>query len=278
MRLIRAVVVGLTAAALIATSLVGAPTANAGPSCTPDAVTGGLTTLTGGPIPVGTPYSCTKAVFPGAKIRVAGSHGGTGGGCTASFVFRGSNGRTYLGTAGHCTLAVTNVDGDRGEFHDPLMGALVQDANGAQIGRVEYAIQQGAYDLALIRLRSGVSYDTALPHWGPVTGINTAISSSPIELRWVGHGTAIGNVLYARSGFALGMPDANEVRALGLIAPGDSGGPVVDSAGKAIGVNVAVAAAIGFPPGNTGVQVVTRLAPQLARAKQKTGITFTLLP
>lgn len=276
MRLIRAAVIGLTAVALTASALVGAPSAQAGPDCTPDALTGALGSVLGGPAPVGTPYSCTKTIFPGAKLQVAGSHGGGGGGCTANFLFRGSNGRTYLGTAGHCTLAVTNVDGDRGEFHDPSMGALVQDGNGRQIGRVEYAVQQGSFDIALIRLRAGVTYSTALPHWGPVTGINTTTTASPIELRWVGHGTGIGSVLYARSGLALGMTDPNEVYALGLIAPGDSGGPVVDADGKAIGVNVAVGASVGFPSG-TGVQVITRLAPQLAKAKQKTGITFTLL-
>ncbi|MEX2293387.1 MAG: trypsin-like serine protease [Acidimicrobiales bacterium] len=269
----RAVLIGMAVAALAATGLVSPPTAQAGPNCTPDAVTAGLKAALGSPAPVGTPYSCAKTVYPGAKLRVAGSHGGAGGGCTANFLFRGSNDRIYLGTAGHCTLAATNMDGDRGEFRDPAMGALVQDGNGTQIGRVEYAIQQGDFDIALIRLRQGITYDTALPHWGPVTGINGTTSGSPIELRWVGHGTGVGNVLYARSGLALGMPDANQVYALGAIAPGDSGGPVVDGNGKAIGVNVAIGASLN----PTGVQIITRLAPQLEKARHKTGITFTLL-
>lgn len=277
MQQIRALVVGIAIAAFVAVGLASAPTAQAGANCTPDAVTAGLNSVLGGPAPVSTPYTCTKDVYPGVKLAVAGSHGGGGGGCTANFLFKGSDGGTYLGTAGHCTLAESNLDGDRGEFFDPDMGALVQNGSGKQIGRVEYAIQQGAADIALIRLRQGVTYDTAMPHWGPVTGLNSATTDSPTELRWVGHGTGIGEVLYARSGYALGMPDADQVTALGLIAPGDSGGPVVDSQGRAIGVNVALGASIGVPPGYTGVQIITRLAPQLARAATVTGTTYTLL-
>lgn len=277
MHKVRALILGIAVAALAGAGLAGAPAAQAGANCTPDAVTAGLNSVLGGPAPVSTPYSCTKDVYPGVKLAVAGSHGGGGGGCTANFLFSGSNGGTYLGTAGHCTLAKSNVDGDRGEFFDLANGALVQNGNGVQIGRVEYAIQQGVSDIALIRLLPNVTYDTALPHWGPVTGLNSSTSDSLTELRWVGHGTGIGQLLYARSGYALGMPDANQVTAFGVIAPGDSGGPVIDSHGKAIGVNVAVGASVGLPLGMTGVQIITRLAPQLAQASHLTGTTYSLL-
>ncbi|MGH9274763.1 MAG: trypsin-like peptidase domain-containing protein [Acidimicrobiales bacterium] len=266
----------ILAAALLALTAAGfamAPGAQAATAnCTPDAVTTTLNGLFGGPAPVGTPYTCTIPVHPGARIDVAGSHGGSGGGCTANFVFRGSDGRDYLGTAGHCTLAESNISGDVGEFAD-ANGAVVKDANGRRIGQIAYAIQRDPYDFALIRLDTGIAFDKALPHWGAPTGTNTSTSASPTVLNWVGHGTVIGDVLYARSGLALGTSDPNQIAAVGLIAPGDSGGPVVDSSGRAVGVNVALGVALGTEP---GVQFITRIAPQLARATALTGVTFTL--
>ncbi len=275
---IRTAIIATAIAALTAAGLASAPSVQAAaPNCTPDAATVGLNAVWGDPAPVARAYSCTATVFPGSKLMVTGSHGGTGGGCTSNFLFRGSNGRTYIGTAGHCTLTRTNVDGDRGEIFDRYLGARVQDGAGREIGRVEYAIQQGDFDFALIRLRERVSYDTALPHWGKVTGINSERSTAPIELRWVGRATGLGDILFARSGYAFGMPNPNTVTAFGLIAPGDSGGPVVDRAGKAIGVNVAFGVSAGSSAGDYGVQIITRLAPQLDRAAKKTGQTFTLL-
>ncbi len=279
MRHIRTAIVAVAITALAATGLSTTPTAGAAPvpepSCTPDAVTGLLNGLFGGPAPVGTPYTCAVPVHPGAVLDVDGSEGGAGGGCTANFVFAGADGRHYLGTAGHCTLAESNVSGDVGEFaYPPNTGALVRDGSGREIGRIAYAIQQDPYDFALIRLRPDIDFGTALPHWGPTNGrINTVTAPGVTVLRWVGHGLVIGDLLYARTGLALGTSDPDLIFGLGLIAPRDSGSPVVDDQGRAVGVNVAIGAAVGT---EGGVQIITRLAPQLARAELHLG-DLTLL-
>lgn len=270
----RTAVVAIATLLLSGLGLVTVPRADAAPNCTPDAVTGVANQLFGGPAPVATPPSCVVPVHPGALISVDGSHGGGGGSCTANFVFRGTDARLYLGTAGHCTLAESNLSGDVGEFADPAgKGAEVRDKNGRRIGEVAYAVQQEPKDFALIRLDRGIRTGRFLPHWGPVTGINTSTDSGPTVLRWVGHGLAIGDLLYARSGVALGTPDPDQVTSFGLIAPGDSGGPVVDDQGKAVGVNVAIGVSVGTDP---GVQIITRLAPQLQRASAVTGVGYTL--
>lgn len=276
MRNIRAVVLVMAMLSLTTVGLGSAPSATAAPNCAPDPVTGALTAVAG-PQAVGIRYACTIPVHPGAYLSVDGSHGGNGGGCTANFVFRGSDGRTYLGTAGHCTLAASALSGDNGEhIHGDSSGARVRDRNDRVIGRIAYAIQQGEKDFALIRLEPGIAVDAALPHWGSVSGINTSTATSATALRWVGHGTGIGQVAYARSGVAFGTPDPDEIRSFGAISPGDSGGPVVDGQGRAVGVNVAIGASVSTSPTNEGPQVITRLKPQLDRAAWMTGTVYTL--
>ncbi|MGQ0433777.1 MAG: trypsin-like peptidase domain-containing protein [Microthrixaceae bacterium] len=263
-------IVATLCAILSALTLTSGPAAQAAPNCT-NAL---APSVAGKPAPVGTPYTCANPVHPGARISVAGSHGGAGGSCTANFAFTGSDGRSYLGTAGHCTLAASNLSGDRGEWADAVgTGPQVKDSTGRTIGRITYAIQQDPKDIALIRLETGIVVDKAMPHWGAVTGINTTSDTMPMELRWVGHGVGIGSVLYARTGVTTRTTNPDTIYGVGAIAPGDSGGPVVDAQGRAVGVNVTIGASVGT---NSGVQFITRLAPQLARATAVTGVTYTL--
>src|SRR5438046_10082670 len=58
--------------------------------------------------PVGT--GTCPGVRPGATVRT------DKGQCTFNFLFTGSDGRRYIGTAGHCILGDSLTSGDVGEF------------------------------------------------------------------------------------------------------------------------------------------------------------------
>ena len=228
---------------------------------------------TAAPVGVG---SC-PGVRPGAIVS------SEVGQCTLNFLFEGSDGGTYIGTAGHCILGDSPIGGDVGEeTWSPGRGPEATDADGARIGEFAYAILQDPKDFALIRLDSDVTSDPQMCHFGGPTGINTDTPGldSPTVLQIYGNGIGVGTVLPARSMLALGMPDPDHVFAEGLVVPGDSGSGVISDDGRAVGVAVTTgvhSASVGTTGIDAGTVGITRLAPQVEQAEDSLGITLTLL-
>ena len=213
------------------------------------------------PVPTAAPVgtgSC-PGVRPGALVesRV--------GFCTMNFLFRGSDGRRYVGTAGHCVLA------DKGERSFGRKGPVAKDSNGRAIGRFRYATLRGETDFALIRLnqRGRQTAQPSMCHFGGPTGVDTSRPSSPLALEHFGQGVVTGTVLAARTFTANGMRDPDYVFAQGTVAPGDSGGPVTRRDGRGVGLVVTVGA--HFDQGGPGTVGITRLGPQVARAEELIG-------
>jgi hypothetical protein len=202
------------------------------------------------------------------------------GQCTFNFLFQGSDGRRYIGTAGHCILGESPIGGDVGEESwAPGTGPEARDANDQRIGEFAYAILQDPKDFALIRLDAGVAASPQMCHFGGPTGVNADMPSSPVVLEHYGNGIAIGSVVPARTALAIGMPDPDHVFAQGVIAPGDSGSGIISDDGRAVGVIVTVglhSSSIGTGGVDAGVMGITRLAPQVARAQQALGLSLTL--
>lgn len=221
--------------------------------------------------PVGT--STCPGVRPGAIVN------SDVGQCTFNFLFQGSDGDRYMGTAGHCILGESPIGGDVGEQSWARGGGPVAtDADGNRIGEFAYAILQDPKDFALIRLDPGVAASPEMCHFGGPTGTNADLTTSPVVLEHFGNGVAIGSVLPARTHLALSMPDPDHVFANGAAAPGDSGSGVISADGRAVGVLVTVgvhAGSLGLPT-DAGFIGITRLAPQEARAEQVLGTTLTL--
>jgi len=222
--------------------------------------------------PVGT--GTCPGVRPGAIVQ------SDAGQCTFNFLFTGSNGARYMGTAGHCILGESPIGGDVGEESwAPGTGPVATDADGNRIGEFAYAILQDPKDFALIRLDAGVQASAQMCHFGGPNGTNNDQGSAPVVLNHFGNGVGIGSVLPARSHLALGTPSPDHVYANGVAAPGDSGSGVISSDGRAVGVLVTVGihtAGIGTAGVDAGLVGITRITPQVARAQQVLGTGFTL--
>jgi hypothetical protein len=224
--------------------------------------------------PVGT--GTCPGVRPGAIVQ------SDVGQCTFNFLFQGSDGRRYIGTAGHCILGDSAVGGqDAGEESwGPGSGPEARDSAGNRIGEFAYAILQDPKDFALIRLDPGVSASPQMCHFGGPTGVNSDRTSSLVVLNHFGQGIGVGTAVPARSATALGMPDPDHVYAQGAVVPGDSGSGIQSSDGRAVGVIVTTglhADSIGTSGVDAGTTGVTRLAPQVQRASQALGAAFTLV-
>ena len=224
------------------------------------------------PVGVGT----CPGVRPGALVR------SDLGQCTFNFLFHGSDGRRYVGTAGHCILGESPVGGDVGEMSwAPGTGPVARDAAGNRIGEFAYAILQDPKDFALIGLDPNVPAIAGMCHFGGPSGVNDDRPdlTQPVVLNYFGEGVGLGTLLPARSALALGMPHPDHVFAQGAAVPGDSGSGVISSDGRAVGVLVTVgihSSSIGSDGVDAGVVGITRLSPQVQRAQDVLGINLEL--
>ncbi len=230
------------------------------------------------PVPAAAPLGTgtCPGVRPGAIVLT------DVGQCTLNFLFLGSDGASYIGTAGHCILGTSPFGGDVGEMAwAPGTGPVARDADGNRIGEFAYAILQDPKDFSLIRLDPLVQASAGMCHFGGPTAVNDDLPgiTEPVVLNWFGNGVGVGAVLPARSAVAMGMPSPDHVFADGAAAPGDSGSGVISSDGRAVGVLVTVGvhtASIGSDGLDAGLIGMTRLTPQVERAQQVLGVDLVL--
>src|SRR5918995_2457545 len=122
------------------------------------------------PVPTAAPVGTgtCPGVRPGAIVS------SDKGQCTFNFLFNGSDGRQYIGTAGHCILGDSAIGG--GDFGEeswaPGAGPEARDASGNRIGEFAYAILQDPKDFALIRLDPSVQANPGMCHFGGPTATN----------------------------------------------------------------------------------------------------------
>jgi len=165
--------------------------------------------------------------------------------------------------------------------------------DGQRIGEVVYAVQDDRRDIALVRLDPDVVADASVLHFGGPTGLYTEHSPGPVTLRHVGNGVFVGalwnasfagvgerdvRLVSARTAVAADTLSEYEVLAMGVASVGDSGSPVLDDRGQAVGVLVNVArTGTDTGPVAAGALELGRLDFQLPRAERVLGIDFELV-
>jgi hypothetical protein len=202
-------------------------------------------------------------VGPCDGVRPGGFHRTKIGGCTWNFLFRGSDGRKYMGTAGHCLVS-------EGEKVWRGGGAAVKgliDGEEVRIGEAVYGVNDNRRDFGLVRLNKGVPASAKMCHFG-------GPSSGPVDpangtlLHHYGNGLLYGDTVPARTSVTADtINDPWTVYSVGAAIFGDSGSAVITEQGDAVGVLVHLSAA--------GVGI-SRLEPHLERAEAKLGLDFKL--
>lgn len=216
---------------------------------------------------------------PGDLITVEGG----GGACTLGFLFKGSDGAAYMSTAGHCS-----VEQGVSKTWRPGTGPVVTTAEGP-IGRLVFAEDRVSaetdddYDFAVIRLDKGVKASPEVRAYGTPTGVNSDRGSSPETLRMYGH-SVFSNVSPAREVIAPNTRHKDHVYAHGAVFLGDSGGPVLDADGRAVGTILGGGAGrVGVGLGSVDVphdgafNIIGRLGPVVQRASSALRLRLTLV-
>lgn len=255
-----------------------------------------------------TPFGNTPCpgIRPGAQLYTGLVNGRVlrdeaGGLCTMNFLFRGSDGRRYIGTAGHCT-SIGYFPGEEKVWADG-QGPPAWDADGRQFGEFAYGIMnmyeespnlpQDA-DFALIRIHPGVGSDPQMCHFGGPNGMNRALiaAPTPVTLHHYGAGVASGRIaeanawlVPARTATAVGLSNPRKLFFNGYAMPGDSGSPIITADGRAVGILTDVPYPLGYPvpddawieDQHPGLLLGPRLSPALERAERMLGIRLKLL-
>jgi len=147
--------------------------------------------------------------------------------------------------------------------------------------RVRLRHSPGPKDFSLIRLDPQVQADAGMCHFGGPTAVNDDNPglTEPVVLNWFGNGVGVGAVLPRAAPWPRNAQSGPRVSPRALRLPVIRGSGVISSDGRAVGVLVTVGvhtASIGSGGLDAGMIGMTRLTPQVERAKAVLGVDLVL--
>jgi hypothetical protein len=192
---------------------------------------------------------------------------------TMGFVLKGIDAKgksaTYVTTVGGYVYRAYGT-----KVWSPAAGPRAYNSAGRVIGRFVYAVHidtPDATSFGLVKLDKGVKANPQVCHFGGPTGVYKETGTAPFTVQYYGQGVPADSVSPARTGSALGSPNAETVFMQGIIGLGDEGGPALVD-GAALGY---IDGAVGGGGGGAGF-AVSRLGPWLTKAQKALKVRFTL--
>lgn len=219
-------------------------------------------------------------VRPGLTYSVGAFHSVGTSGCSFAFLFRGSDGRDYVATAGHCVLTEDGRQLWRGDT-----GPRVFTSDGRAVGRFVYARQLSggqkqveAVDLAFIRLDRGLFGNPQMCAWGGPTALLTSEVRERTELRHNGGGLVLSVAAPTRTAVTDRLLRHPRMHALGALTFGDSGSGTTTNDGTAVGINVTLEVAGRWQSDGAFVYIIglQRLDLAVTEAARALGVRLSL--
>lgn len=175
----------------------------------------------------GTPAHAATLIQPGVAIHLGGS------GCTLNWIYDGSNGVTYAGTARHCTTGVAGQD-------VYVATGNTIGGNSVHLGKVAYVSAALDYSLIQVDAANLPNVSPALKgHPAIPTGVSYSQNAGDV-IQFSGYGVVVDltNATQESRVGVLAYNDLTQHYVDGLVTPGDSGGPVADvtDGNKALGI------------------------------------------
>jgi hypothetical protein len=233
--------------------------------------------LAGAAAPAATAGPAAEATAPLVRPGLTYTVGEAG--CSFAFLFRGSDGRDYAATAGHCVLLDDAQQVWRGET-----GPRVVTPDGRAVGRFAYARMDSGdgavqdVDLAFIRLDRGLFGNPQMCGWGGPTGLLTTEVRGRTELRHNGGGLVLGEAAPSRAAVTDRLLRQPRMHALGAVSFGDSGSGTTTADGTAVGINVTLEPFVRGDGDGTFAYTVgmQRLDLAITEASQALGVRLSL--
>jgi len=188
--------------------------------------------------------------------------------------------RQLHGTAGHCILGTSRSAATSARCRGSGHGAGARDADGNPIGEFAYAILQDPKDFSLIRLDPFVQADAGMCHFGGPTAIND--DRPGLTERWCSTGSATAwggrcapGPQRRGGGHAQSGPRVRSGRC-GSRRFGKRSHLERRPGSRSVGDGGVHTASVGSGGLDAGLIGMTRLTPQVERAKQVLGVDLVL--